>query len=170
MWHFTIGRGVLFVGPIQINTKVFSYNRDSSERKYKVLQTDQYKLDAMTESTDSRNYRVLQTLYPPAPCNARSTNSRNYRVLQTTNILFANPFYLRIVEIIESFRRYEGLAGGFHLRIVEIIESFRLLSEAGKSAIDLRIVEIIESFRRDYIPDFYARLSTNSRNYRVLQT
>ena len=103
MWHFTIGRGVLFVGPIQINTKVFSYNRDSSERKYKVLQTDQYKLDAMTESTDSRNYRVLQT-----------------KLVEKNMHL-----NLRIVEIIESFRRYEGLAGGFHLRIVEIIESFR---------------------------------------------
>ena len=126
MWHFAIGRGVLFVGPIQINTKVFSYNRDSSERKYKVLQTDQYKLDAMTESTDSRNYRVLQTRtsWPLSFC------------------------YLRIVEIIESFR-HNGVRGN--------------------TTTNLRIVEIIESFRpHNYI--FLALISTNSRNYRVLQT
>ena len=149
MWHFTIGRGVLFVGPIQINTKVFSYNRDSSERKYKVLQTDQYKLDAMTESTDSRNYRVLQTLYPPAPCNARSTNSRNYRVLQTKLVEKNMHLNLRIVEIIESFRLSSFLrALNSYLRIVEIIESFRREEVMISEITDLRIVEIIESFRR----------------------
>ena len=126
MWHFTIGRGVLFVGPIQINTKVFSYNRDSSERKYKVLQTDQYKLDAMTESTDSRNYRVLQTIRLPPQAHS----------------------HLRIVEIIESFR--PGCLSSFEIHY-------------------LRIVEIIESFRRGYVSN-PEEVSTNSRNYRVLQT
>ena len=147
MWHFTIGRGVLFVGPIQINTKVFSYNRDSSERKYKVLQTDQYKLDAMTESTNSRNYRVLQT-----------------KLVEKNMHL-----NLRIVEIIESFRRYEGLAGGFHLRIVEIIESFRRHtgSERRRRSTNSRNYRVLQTTSH---LSGVRELSTNSRNYRVLQT
>ena len=80
----------------------------------------------------------------------------------------ATPVDLRIVEIIESFRRQRVLERVPHLRIVEIIESFRrIMLEWGKN--NLRIVEIIESFRLT-LGEVTATLSTNSRNYRVLQT
>ena len=140
----------------------------TNSRNYRVLQTCTPNSDRLNKSTNSRNYRVLQTSIMPS-YQLSSTNSRNYRVLQTSEVdkhaiaiyeqqKLQSPSditprtipcsYLRIVEIIESFRRNLRLS-----RSLLIYEQQKLQSPSDGVTLCNR-----------------ARGSTNSRNYRVLQT